>query len=353
LLRKVRFEKMEVLADEIVNVSEQLRQLTEADIRYLVLHKKLLPPAELAAWRQWLPHQPYHEDEELVVYRTDPQLGRDFQITHNLTAAPGGKPELALVQATITPPIALQGGTVTVGVNWYAGSDVASDYEICLSLIDSEQGPAHSTCEPLAPTWPTGRWRADELFYTNYQIDLGPYLPQGTYELSVSLIDSQSGEVAGQPVAIGELVYDAIPRVFATAEPPVTTNYTWDEAISLQGYDLSFPDDDSLAIHPYWQALRRMDTSFTNFFHLIDPSSGQIVAQADVIPRGWTYPTNWWEQGEVVEDRVVLPLEGVPPGEYDLYVGWYDIDTGQRLPVHSETGELIPGNSVLLTAVER
>ena len=353
LLRKVRFEKMEVLANEIVNVSEQLRQLAEANIRYLVLHKNLLPQSELVSWRQWLAHQPYYEDDELVVYRTDPQLGRDFQIAHDLTAGPGGEPELSLVRTTITPTIALQGSTISVGANWYAWSDVEHDYEICLSLIDAGQGPAQSTCEPIAPTWPTGRWRADELFYTNYQIDLSPYLPRGTYKLSLSLLDSPGGEVAGQPALVGELVYDAIPRVFTTAEPQVTTNYTWDDVISLRGYDLSYLNDGSLAIHPYWQALRRMDTSFTNFFHLIDPGSGQIVAQADVIPRGWTYPTNWWEQGEVVEDTVVLPLEEVLPGEYDLYVGWYDIDTGQRVPVHSQTGDPIADNSVLLTTVER
>ena len=152
---------------------------------------------------------------------------------------------------------------------------------------------------------------------------------------------------------IGNLVYDAIPRVFTTAEPQVTTNYTWDDAISLRGYDLSYLNDGSLAIHPYWQALRRMDISLTNYFHLINPESGQIVAQADVIPRGWTYPTNWWEQGEVVEDRVMLSLEEVPPGEYELYVGWYDIDTGQRVPVHSQNGDPVPDNSILLTTVER
>ena len=82
-------------------------------------------------------------------------------------------------------------------------------------------------------------------------------------------------------------------------------------------------------------------------------TSGEIVAQADVIPRGWTYPTNWWERGEVVEDKVVLSLKEVPSGEYELYVGWYDMDTGQRLPVNLQTGDPVPDRSVFLTTIDR
>jgi hypothetical protein len=54
----------------------------------------------------------------------------------------------------------------------------------------------------------------------------------------------------------------------------------------------------------------------------------------DTVPRGGGYPTLWWLLGEVVTDNVVLELPGDAPAEaYKLIVGWYDPETGARLPV--------------------
>jgi len=42
-----------------------------------------------------------------------------------------------------------------------------------------------------------------------------------------------------------------------------------------------------------------------------------------------------WSPGEAIADTFVLPLPetGLPPGHYRLITGFYDITTGQRLPV--------------------
>jgi hypothetical protein len=75
-----------------------------------------------------------------------------------------------------------------------------------------------------------------------------------------------------------------------------------------------------------------MDEAYKFFVHVVDPASEQLVAQADVMPRDWTYPTSWWEAGEVVSDEIVLSLTDVPEGIYRLYIGVYGADGG-RLPV--------------------
>jgi hypothetical protein len=52
-------------------------------VRYLVLHKRF-KRSKLAAWRDWLTIDPYHEDDDLIAYRTDPQAGRDLRLlSHN------------------------------------------------------------------------------------------------------------------------------------------------------------------------------------------------------------------------------------------------------------------------------
>jgi hypothetical protein len=353
LLRKVRFEKMQVLAGEIVNVSEQLRQLAEADIRYLILHKQFLSDDEIQAWRSWLGQEPYHEDSELLVYRTDPILERDFSPLQELTTAPDGELEIGLIRASFTPAATIQGGTIDVQTNWYARSNVEQDYHLCLTLSDGDQQTLPPFCEPLAPTWSTSHWQAGEQFFTNHSFQASPYLNSGVYTVILTLVDNNHVAAKNNIAALGSLALTALPRTFSQPDPSVTTNATWDDLIFLPGFDLSYPDADSLAVHVYWQAKNRIDASYTNFFHLINPNTGEVVAQADVIPRGWTYPTNWWEQGEWVDDTVRLSLEGLPPGEYDLFVGWYNMENGKRLPAYSETGELFAGDSVPLITVKR
>ena len=62
-----------------------------------------------------------------------------------------------------------------------------------------------------------------------------------------------------------------------------------------------------------------------------------MVAQADVMPHDWAYPTNWWAQGEYVDDTIVVSLEEAPPGVFQVAVGVYHPETGVRLV--TSTGE--------------
>jgi hypothetical protein len=50
----------------------------------------------------------------------------------------------------------------------------------------------------------------------------------------------------------------------------------------------------------------------------------------------------------VVVDETTLSLEDVPPGRYELAVGWYDPDTGQRLTAVDDAGEPQPDNRLIL-----
>lgn len=147
---------------------------------------------------------------------------------------------------------------------------------------------------------------------------------------------------------------DLYERVFDRPSVENPTTISWDQKIGLLGYDLAATevDADTLPVTVYWQALAEMDGSYTAYIHLIDAETNTLVAQVDAIPRGWTYPTNWWMAGEVVEDTLQLSLENVPPGQYELYIGWYDASTGMRLPPESGELRITPDNSALLTAVD-
>ena len=139
----------------------------------------------------------------------------------------------------------------------------------------------------------------------------------------------------------------ARPRDFALPTMQRAANVVYGHDLRLLGYDL---EKDAAAIHLtlHWQALRRMDVMYKFFVHLYDVESGALVAQADVVPRGWTYPNTWWEAEEVVSDKVVLSLEGVPAGTYSLAVGVYDPETGERLLISGQATDFIVEESRLI-----
>jgi hypothetical protein len=185
-----------------------------------------------------------------------------------------------------------------------------------------------------------------------YRLLADPFLEAGEQVLTLTLVDEASGVEQGSPVTLGQFEIEALPRDFAEPIPSQEADVQFGESILLRGYDLQ-PQADQLELLLYWQARQRPERSYKVFVHLVDPSTGSVVAQNDAVPRQWMYPTNWWESGEVVEDLIVLPLDGIPSGRYLLRVGIYDPDTAIRLSAYSEDGERYEGDVVTLAEVQR
>ncbi len=335
-----------------VDVFAQLRQLSDANIRYLILHHRFLSDEEISAWRDWLIQDPVHEDEDLVVFATDPKIGETIIIDQDMKGGPDDQVLLSLIEANVAPDRNAQGGTILIKAAWANASADEWSSDVCISLFDFSHARAQSQCSPLIPDLSISQLSAGHMATAEYGVELSPYLKAGVYTVTLALADIDNDATLSDSATIGSIEISAISRDFKVPEPSTDIHTTWADQIYLPGYDISQSGTDSLYVTFYWQALHRMPTSYTNYLHLISSATGQIVAQADVIPRGWTYPTNWWEQGEFIEDRVHLSLKDVPPGKYELYVGWYDAETGERLAAFSEIGEAYPDDMVRLTTFE-
>jgi hypothetical protein len=142
------------------------------------------------------------------------------------------------------------------------------------------------------------------------------------------------------------------PRDFALPQFTYPAGVQWDDAVTLLGYDVQ-TSPEALTLTVIWQAKRRMTESYKVFVHVTDEASGAIVAQDDSIPRRWSYPTDWWEQNEVVTDTITIPWDQVTPGRYGVTIGIYHPDTGQRLPARTQAGERYPDDLVPLTSIVR
>jgi uncharacterized membrane protein len=100
-----------------------------------------------------------------------------------------------------------------------------------------------------------------------------------------------------------------------------------------------------------WYALQQPAMDFSVFVHLLD-GSGNRVAQLDWQPRdAWgPRPMTTWRTGQTILDEQVLPLPvDLPPGAYDLILGVYDWQSGERLPLNGANAR--PDQTVHLQTV--
>lgn len=144
--------------------------------------------------------------------------------------------------------------------------------------------------------------------------------------------------------------YDEEARIFYlwryTSPPPI--QHPWEVTLGQQirflGYDFHYPPYEpggQVYLTLYWQALDRIDEDYTVFTHLLD-SEGRLRAQKDNPPVSGLLPTSAWEVGEIIQDRYIIPLDSdLPPGEYQLEIGMYQLETGQRLPIVNDEGQVV------------
>jgi hypothetical protein len=320
---------------DLPDLSRQLAPLMEAGVRYIVINKLYAFPWEKDDWRAYFAYRPLYEDRHIAVYRTEPQAGQDFDLRQELY---GGLGVVEVISATnfIKPDSLLD-----VDVLFGTTESQEENWEAELALVDASGQSRQTVIFPLVSGWPTGEWPANALAHGRYAFQVDPRIPGGPYALTLTLVRQDTGERVGNSFVITDTLNMPLPpRVFTPPPMQVEVGAAFGDQLSLLGYNLK-RESDELIVTLHWQALRRMYESYKFFVHLYDVQDGELAVQADVMPYGYTYFTNWWEVGEVVSDKVRLDLSTVPPGRYRLAVGVYHPDTGERLTVEGQPASFI------------
>lgn len=286
-----------------------------------------------------------HLPPEIEEYATQPE---DLTIRH-VFAAEAEQAAIELVKVDVTPGSSNQLSQLDANSVWSSTAPISHDYDVCFDFAD-ERGAQHRMhCAPISTEWPASKWQPGELLYTSHRFGVDPYLPSGIYTVTMSLVDNEDNDI-GLPAVVHTLGHSTISRVFTPPSPAISSGAQWSDNVALDGYDLELTGN-KLSLTLYWQALQRMSESYKYFVHLIDPKTGEIMAQIDSIPRQWTYPTDWWEINEYVADENVLDLEFIPATDYQLFVGLYHEKTGDRLPIFGVDANNVVNNALLLTTI--
>ena len=126
--------------------------------------------------------------------------------------------------------------------------------------------------------------------------------------------------------------------------PPNAQSTHFGNAITLLGYETgTAPAGETMPVTLYWRVDGVPEADYLPFVHLED-KWGHRWSQADA----FAYPVTQWSPGEIIVQRVDLPVAaGAPPGDYQVRVGFFSPDSGNRLPVVDENGRYA-GDSILI-----
>jgi hypothetical protein len=107
---------------------------------------------------------------------------------------------------------------------------------------------------------------------------------------------------------------------------------------------------DVVAIGLQWLALHKINVNYKVFVH-IGKADAPPIAQNDGEPQAGFRPASSWNTNEIINDnRAVWIKPGTPPGQYDIYIGLYDANTGERLKLPDGSDRLKIGE---ITIVEK
>jgi uncharacterized membrane protein len=246
------------------------------------------------------------------------------------------------------------GDTLPFVLFWQAREKIGRDYLISLQLQDKD-GLAwgEHRSRPVEGAYPTNRWDEGEIVRDQRDWVVPPDVPSGRHRLLIGLIDGANGEQITQ-ADLGWLTVEARERVTTAPSIKYPLVMNFDHQVRLLGYDLeenNLGPGDTLYLTLYWRAWAEMDKSYTVFIHLLD-SDSHIRGQKDSVPGDGTLPTTSWVAGEIITDRYEIAIHSdAQPGRYVLEIGFYDADTGERLPVLNQEGQHLDDKVLLPTEI--
>lgn len=309
-----------------LHLGPDLRDLLAHDVRYILLHTPYADDVQVRHFRETAPLLPIHKDAALTVY--DLRTPRPWHY--------GPLPaEIATGAALLQARTAWEGEdrveltflTRLTG-EWTAAS-------LCAVVLNGADGDS-----PVAETgvtfFPAGaQWQANDLDVRRAVVTLPANLSPGDYPLAVGCGDGSR--------QLAEFVRVTAEEKKLLLRRPLALTY--EEQIALAGYRW-WTEESQLHLALPWRAMQEVEASYKVFVHLLN-DAGEIVSQYDAVPCSWECPTSAWEAGAWYVDEAVLPLWGLPPGEYRLALGLYDAVTGRRLPTLADGAPVADGYFLL------
>ena len=263
-----------------------------------------------------------------------------------------------VLESTAFSTLLAPGLPLNIALNWVALQPPPVDYQIELQLWlpDAAEPYLVQKSGIWRDVYPPSRWQTNEQVSSFHHFNIPLDIPTTADPLLRFQVLTPTGDPVPLTQGNNKLADMSLSlRNHLFEVPPISQPFTaqFGDSIQLLGYDI----DNSRAksggeVHLtlYWQALTTPSDHYTVFNH-ITGADGQIAGQFDGPPSGEAWLTGTWLPNEIIVDERRIPLRSdVVDGSYNLVVGLYEADTGERLPV-SVDGQLQESDQLELTAV--
>jgi len=301
--------------------------------------------------------------EVTLVEQAYPTLSEWYGQNTVLSFYTAGDPEARPVTARFAGWLALEGvaldpgpleagwGTVPVDLVWQLSEQPDEGYTVGLRLDDPT---GHTWAQRDTP--PNGglgqfsQVTPGEPVLDRHGLLVPAGTPPGEYSLTLQVYRSR--DVAVLPAAFeggsgGEVMLGSVRVVRPQAPPPLEAlaleqplRVDFGDRLRLLGYatghELALLPGEAVKVALFWQALADPGEDFLPRLQLLD-AEDRVLAEISEKPVAGTYPTAWWQAGELVRDPHDLPIPAVvPPGRYRLALGLVRAADGR--PVEVEPG---------------
>jgi hypothetical protein len=143
-----------------------------------------------------------------------------------------------------------------------------------------------------------------------------------------------------------------------TAATPNHLHAKFGQELQLLGTNLErvqSPAGETLELDLYWFVQSRLP-DLKIFLHLVSLDDTTRLAQFDSEPMLGYSPMSHWMPGEFIGDRYQMVLsEEIPPGDYLLLMGVYDLHTLENLSLHAtdqSVAKVLPGDRLVLQQIK-
>lgn len=276
--------------------------------------------------------------------------------------------EVELAGALVDSGHAEQPGVVGIILYWHVLRAPQRDYQVHLALLDGNGTVVgERTKRPMFGLRRSVSWEPGMIVRDYQQLRLAPGVRTGSYALTLSLVDEQTGkplqvdanadsgvlvsgsrEVPGaaesNQVLLGDLRMPVSQQeVVPTVDNPMDANFA--DKINLRGFSLvslsadasrsrnanpsyllAAQSGEALRLKVSLETLKDLDEDYSIFNHLLDAWK-QMVSQEDDQPARGNRPTSLWYPGDTYAEpfEITIP-DGIAPGKYALVTGFYNRD---------------------------
>jgi hypothetical protein len=259
---------------------------------------------------------------------------------------------LRLDEAALSPgPLEAGWGIVAVDLTWRLSERPDERYHVGLRLVDaSGRVWARRDHTPRGGLGHFFEWPLDEPELDRHGLRVPAGTPPGDYTVRLQVY--RSHDLAVLPAAFeggsgGEVALGTV-RIVRPETPPPVEALPVAERLQADFGPLRFLGHtvhsepallpgEAVEVDLYWQALADPGQDFLPRLQLLE-GDGASATEVTEKPVAGTYPTAWWQAGQLVRDPHTLPIPAtVPPGRYRLALSL--VRAADGAPVETEEGQ--------------